>query len=389
MKQFFLFVFILITSQVYCQYTGTHNYDVLEVGKTTYYIKDGNLVIGGNLVDGGDILNSRYCQVKELNNVLRYSPDEVSEYGFSDGRIYYSKTIELNGTVKKVFLYKMKSGKTSLYFCKLEEGNLFFLSGKDSVLRRVPNKNMNDSISYHDFLVNYMQDCPSAKAGAMRVSYSSLGLKRLLKNYDACKPKYTPFVKYGIVTSLEFKKLIISEKLYHDGINWGFDFRSKLTFLPGIFIDVPLFASDISLHSELTVFKNRYSSTLTDGIKKSYFFGNATGVNIPVLFRYTLPLMKSRPFINVGGTYAYQWKVNSDMYTSTSNGGTTVNIYLERYTPKISKQVAGWLVGAGMEILVTNKNSLFFEFRYNNNSGLNNQENFNESAFNLMLSYNL
>lgn len=389
MRQFFLFVFIIVTSQVNCQYHDIDNYEKMEVGKYNYYIKDGNVVIGGQFVDGGDKENSRHCQIKERNEIIQLSPYDISEYGFNDGRTYYSMKIVLNDTVKKVFLFKMLAGKTNLFFYKSEHGSLFYLTGKDSVLRKIPDKGSKDSVSFHDFLVNYMQDCPSAKSGARRVTYSSKGLKRLVNTYNDCKPIYTPRFKYGLVAELEFKKLLIPERTFFESRIREFNFNSEFKVLPGIFVDIPLFASDISLHSELSVFKDIYSYTLTNGLKKLYYVGNATGTNIPVLIRYMLPLLKARPYINIGGSYTYQWNVNSNMLSSNSINETTVNVYLEQYTPKISNHVIGWIVGTGMELPLTNKNSLFMELRYNYYSGLNNMENFNESAFNILLSYNL
>jgi len=54
--------------------------------QTDYYIKDHTMTGGIDLIDGGDISNSMVCQVKNGNSVDKYSPNQISEYGFKDGR---------------------------------------------------------------------------------------------------------------------------------------------------------------------------------------------------------------------------------------------------------------------------------------------------------------
>jgi len=381
-------LFFLVTLSLAGQTTNTDLNEKMEIGKTTYYIKDGNFVFGGALVDGGDILNSQYCQIKQLNDVVRYSANEVSEYGFSDGRTYYSKTIEINDTLRKVFVFKMLYGKNNLYIYKSTKETVFFISKNDSDLIRIPGIRKQSSKSYHDFLLKYTEDCPKLKDGAMNVTYTQLGLKRFVKAYSECKPIFTPYFKYGFFASLQLNKLEIPNNISPNNTIRNFTLNYIPTLSPGFFVDLPLFSSDISLHSEISIFKNGYSNTKDLGYNKIYFAGNETGVNIPLLIRYIVPFLKTRPFVNVGVSYLYQWNVNSTMFSSTESDNSIVMVYLPPDTPEIANEEFGLSIGAGIEIPVTSKHAVSLELRYNNYEGLNSIYHFNKTSLSLIASYN-
>jgi hypothetical protein len=63
-------------------------------GQNGYYVKDSAMYYGVKLLDWGAVSNAMFCRVKTLQGeVLQFSPEEVSEYGFLRGMTYISKTI--------------------------------------------------------------------------------------------------------------------------------------------------------------------------------------------------------------------------------------------------------------------------------------------------------
>ncbi|MBT3208489.1 MAG: hypothetical protein HN704_07245 [Bacteroidetes bacterium] len=76
-------------------------------GQNEYFATDSSKSIGINLIDGGDLTNSRMCQVKNGAQTTKYSPYELKEFGFKDGRVYISKEIQIADSSIRVFLKRL------------------------------------------------------------------------------------------------------------------------------------------------------------------------------------------------------------------------------------------------------------------------------------------
>jgi hypothetical protein len=50
-------------------------------GQKGYFVTDSSRFIKQIILDGGDEKNARYCQVKEGDKAVLYSPEQVKEYG--------------------------------------------------------------------------------------------------------------------------------------------------------------------------------------------------------------------------------------------------------------------------------------------------------------------
>ena len=64
--------------------------------------------------------------MKEGITILKYTPYEVNEFGFKNGRIYISKYIYPD-SIQKVFLERFKKGKATLHYYRNKGGKIFFL----------------------------------------------------------------------------------------------------------------------------------------------------------------------------------------------------------------------------------------------------------------------
>lgn len=90
---------------------------VIGYGQNDYMALKDSMVVGIKLQEGHDQLNSRLCRMVEKNgDITEYSPDEVSEYGFENGRIYVSQTVVVNGSERTVFLERLADGALTLYY---------------------------------------------------------------------------------------------------------------------------------------------------------------------------------------------------------------------------------------------------------------------------------
>jgi hypothetical protein len=346
--------------------------NMLMLGQSDYYATDSLMSVGIKLVDGGDKENSRTCQVEKKDMIVRYSPYEVKEFGYKDGRVYLSKQVQLQGTVKKVFLERLYKGKATLYYYRGKDIKTFFIENDTTLFLEIPRYNK-DEINYRKQLMDLTSDCPNISDATKLVTYNKKSLTKLISRYNNCELKPFPHFKYGVTTGYEFAKLIPSSQNESEYINY-FNFKYDGGLTLGLFIDNPIWTSDFSLHAEFYYSKHGYSYNERVDIKDIDFIVNISTLKLPVLIRYIYLSDKFRPFINVGGVVAYNIKNENLLYETTiSNNIIEINGFSE--PSLISSSQAGWSVGFGYECKLNLKNSLFFELRYNklytNNNALN------------------
>lgn len=352
-------------------------------GQNEYISTDSKTTIGIKLVDGGDVLNSRFCQVKKRNNIIKYSPYEIEEFGFKDGRVYLSKEIQLSDSVQKVFLERLSKGKANLYYFKNKEFKTFFLE-KDSTSFLEISKHNNDNITYNQQLMDLFLDCSNVKDAINFVSYNKKSLSKIINRYNNCELKPFPHFRYGLIVGYYIAKLIPVSDNSNEDINY-FDFSYDGGFLSGLFIDSPISVSDFSLHTEFYYSKHGYSYNKFVDNKDLDFVANISSLKLPVLLRYSYPSIKYRPFINLGGIMTFNIK-NENLLYETTVLNNIVEINDTQNTSLIGKYQAGYSVGAGIEYSLNLQKSLFVELRYN--KLFDNVRVLNESIINLLTGIN-
>ena len=88
---------------------------------------------GVKIIDGGSVRNAKYMQVILNKKTEKFCPDSVREYGINKGSTYFSKSIQVNDSVQKVFLERITAGKTNLYYFQDKNIKTYFLE-KDSTV---------------------------------------------------------------------------------------------------------------------------------------------------------------------------------------------------------------------------------------------------------------
>jgi hypothetical protein len=234
-------------------------------------------------------------------------------------------------------------------------------------------------------------DCENVRNATKLVSYNIKSLTKLVTNYNNCVLKPFQYFRYGLLLGYGLNKLETSTFKLNSTAN--INFKNEGDFLPGIFIDYPIEMSNFSLHSDLYFTKNGYSyiSNYTDKDlkqKNTAFVANTTSINIPVLVRYTFPTMDVRPFLNAGLIYTYNIKNSTSIYTSTIYPTYIETTEIDK-TSHISKNELGISFGVGIEYVLNNKHSVFFELRHNKLFSLPNEYNFNKSEFQLIVAVNI
>lgn len=355
-------------------------FPILSFGQKEYFSTDSSTFVGIKLIDGGDLINSRLCQVKEGEKTIEYTPYEVKEFGFKDGRVYISKEIQIADSSKRVFLERLNNGETTLLYYKGKGIKTFFIQKDSTLFVEMPKRNTAGKY-FSKQLLNLTKDCPNVLDACRLVRYNKKSLTKLISRYNQCEFKPFPHFKYGILIGYEFSKLIPLDEENED-LKY-LDYKYDGGFSVGLFLDQPILVSDFSLHAELFLSKHAYSYNKLVENKDLDFVANLTSLSVPLLLRYAYPSNKFRPFINVGINGAYSIKNETLLYKTTISE-TTIEINDTESTSLISDIQLGYVVGAGLEYKLNSNNSLFFELRYNNQYPQGDSEFLSTTVFSLL-----
>jgi hypothetical protein len=336
-------------------------FQILKVyGQNDYYSTDSTTSVGIKLIDGGVRTNSRFCQIKKNEEIIQYSPYEVKEYGFKDGRNYFSRIIIVDNKEQKVFLERLNKGKIILYYYKDKNGKKFFIEKDKAQLVELNNDNTNHS--FVDSIKFYTNDCEKVKDRLKLIKYRKKSLSRFINQYNSCKNKPIPHIRYGVSIGYAVSQPLDS-KIKDDFLNSAV-FANDKALTMGLFLDIPILHSHFSFHPEVYYQKNAFSSHSESISSVDDVVINATSINIPLLIRYTLPTVKFRPYLNMGGTFAYNIRNENIVSHAMINNGI-INIVFPEEKNVYSQRQIGYSLGGGIQYDFTNWKSIFVELRYN------------------------
>ena len=348
-------------------------FPILSFGQSDYFVTDSALFVM-KLIDGGELINSRLCRVKKGKETIDYSPYEVTEYGFNDGKVYISKEIQIADSSKRVFLERLADGETTIYYYRGNDIKTFFIE-KDSTLFVELPKQVDEKEHFSEFLSNYTDDCSNVADACKLVSYKKKSLSRLITRYNTCELKPFPHFKYGFIIGYESSRLVPSNKKIQESEYIitnstddfeHFEYKYDHGIPVGLFLDNPILASDFSVHAELLFSKHGYSYTYFSANKSLDLDIKISTLRVPLLIRYTLPVNNLRPYFNAGPVYSYHIKNKSPLHKTTITN--KVNKTIEE--PVIPTNEIGYAVGCGIEFDLDYKSTLFVEIRYGNQFGI-------------------
>ena len=311
------------------------------------YIQTDSLYIDLPVIDQGAVKNAQECYVDYGHEKVRYSPDELVGYGLDNGATYVSKTIQLEGFTRKVFLETLESGDYSLYRYQSKNGkHLFVAYGGDTLVSELLKKTYRKQLKEWSYI-----DRPGLKNDVNLVGYNKRSLKKFVKKYNQKDLSPFPSPKVGLMVGNEPAKLKL-----RDIKSINFD-SYESSFMLGAFLDYPILLSDFSIHLEIYYSNHSYSYRRITENEYLMLKVAAPDMKVPLLFRYTLPFRKFRPFVNVGGIYAYKFNP-SVLYVYYHKSGFMGNQAVK------TKHHYGYSAGGGLEYKLNYKNSLFLDFRY-------------------------
>ncbi len=348
-------------------------------GQGEYYLTDSIMFSGIKLIDGGDKVNSRYCQVKMKDKVVRYSPYEVMEFGFRDGRIFVSREIQIADSLRRVFLRRLNKGNTHLYYYRDTGIRTYFIEKDSNLVIELPKHNI-DNKCYTELLSELTNDCPNVADAAKLVGYGKKSLSTFINRYNTCKARPFPHFKYGLFIGYEFSRLIPSNELSEVYSSFNYHYDGGLAM--GLFLDNPILVSDFSLHVEVYFTKHGFSYNRSSPAEDLDLIVNVSSFRIPVWIKYSVPVNRIRPYFYAGALYSYNIKNESNLYmASISDNMILINSLTEGSS--ISKNEIGYGVGFGLEYDLDYRKSIFIEIRHNDLYGITENMSHRNSIFHL------
>jgi hypothetical protein len=359
-------------------------------GQRAYYATDSTMKSGINIIDDGVLLNSKYCQVQVGNKIVKYTPEEISEYGLKNGTVYISKEIQSNDSVKRVFLERLVQGETNLYYYEDNKKTFFF--EKDSLtLIKVPKISLeNKNYTYKTIMAEQTNDCEYCSRAIKRISYNRKSLTRFVKYYNKCEDKSFPFFRFGFVAGYELNKLSAPKSLTSGYVS-KFNYKYEGSFVYGLFFDNPIKNHEnYSFHTEILFVKNSYAYYYYDILNndEANISIKTTSLNIPLLVRYSFESKKVNPFINAGLVYNRHYKNENSLYTIDLDVNVDEKIPVTDFIANPTSHV-GYAIGGGLEILTKSRTSIFMELRYKKLYDFTEINTLNLSGLQFMFSFNL
>ena len=336
-------------------------------GQSGYYADDSTKTIGVKIIDRGSILNAESCHVEKNDSTFTFSPYEINEYGISKDLIYVARNIQLSDTIKRVFLEVLFKGKTTLYFYKNRDYKTFYISKDSASLVEIPRKRDKEKHYYQSVLSEVTNDCPEVADAIKLVNYRRKSVTEVINRYNNCENRPFPFFKFGVLGGYELSKLANSSGVFPSFLK-DIDYQFNGFFFLGMFADLPIMTSNISVHVELYHSSHKFSETGTKNNEVYDLTANQNSLKMPILLRYTFNRGKTNPFINAGGIVGFNYENENAIYI-TNKRTNTIEIDKLDNISVISQFQYGFSAGGGIERKINNKNALFFELRFNKLSG--------------------
>ena len=330
------------------------------VAQENYIIMDGVRFNNIKLWDPGDWSNTQRCVVREGDDAIVYTPYEVEEYGFMDGRIYYAREVMISDTLARVFLRRLVPGTANLYYVEGLWSKTYFMGRDSAILVEIPKKN-DEGVSYHDQLQEITADCPEISLAAQIVSYKRNYMKEFFERYNRCEIKPFPALRFGFLAGYSLTKL--NSQAHFSYLN-EVKFKSHGGIVLGLFVDQPVLVSDFSLHAELQYSRLGFSYYYRGLNQDNDLIVQTSSLTVPVMCRYTPSSNKTRPFINAGVCYEFNFKNETGFYTASISQPDVIEINRMNNSPIISSSLLGYSVGCGLERPLYKNHSLSFEIRF-------------------------
>lgn len=319
----------------------------------TAYGQDGGYIATDSTISSGIELiqstaqdNAQFISLKKYGRTIRYSPEDLKEYGFGNRKVYVSKSITISGDTKQVFLERLERGKINLYFYTEESLTTYFVEFDSTQFVELNKKEFRRQLS------EYTSDYEWQEGQNKLVNYRRKSLSKFINLYNNSSNNPLAYSRFGIIAGYNYTSLTIPSGIF------GVSDASASSLSLGVFGDLPIDMSNFSLNIGATFSKIGLSIRGTSSADELVI--NLTSLNMPILARYTFPGTGLRPFVNAGGIVAFHLENESNLHlsgNSNANNGP-------HHNPIISDSLGGFVYGLGIQSNLNYRKIISFELRF-------------------------
>lgn len=395
MKKLFLISFLILSLSSY----GNDNY------QPGYILKLNNDTLHGliNLVDWDYSPRSISFKESMSENSKQYSVLDIKGFGV-ENEIYESAIVqsgitstitnnldgeaELKTFVDTVFLQIIVNGKKSLSFYKNKFGVEQFYTKTNNNFdlltykKYIPEQSnvILENKRYQGQLVLYLLDCSTIQTMLKYSEYSEKSLKKIFIDYYKCigQPIYyqseseKTIVRAGVVGGAT-ETIINFVSDYYESLAHATD-NSSFNFSGGAFVEFGFSGNrnKWSIYNEFLYNSYKVSTNYIDSYFSRSSITNATVVskleysylNLNILLRYRLPLIKQKWFCNGGFSYGIALSEVNSFEASYTQYGTFKSVS-GKAIEFTKKNDFGLLLGLGTQV-----KKLTMEFRVGRSNGM-------------------
>jgi len=357
--------------------------------QTDYYDTYTSIHYGSKLKDGGSNENARFCQVKTESNIVRYSPYEVKEYGFSDGRVYQARDIQVGDSVRRVFLERLVTNGLRLYFYQGSHYRIFYLEKDSGHLIPLPKRDNQDrEINYKEILSNNTRECDILKEYLYLINYHARPLTTYVEAYNTCEAKEFPYFKYGFMVGYVNTRLLIPSNVALEFLKDS-EIKADGSFTFSLFTDFPIGKKGLSVHPEIQYTRNNFDYYRINSLHEAMMAINTSCITLPLMARYTMlaSSAKFRPYLNAGGTFS--WLIKNET-TVLETALIDQGVVIEKYSQAdiMTRQYFGYITGIGLQMKFRHRINLYAELRYGNSYAVTNNSFLNKGEFYVLTGLN-
>jgi hypothetical protein len=326
-------------------------------GQHAYFSTNSTTSVGVEVLDMG-MSNSYSCSVKKGNEVKKYTPLEVSEYGFDNGRVYKAFDIVINDKKERYFFEQLVDGNIDLYNLKLKGGinKYYILLADSSILKEIKL----DKTEIQHFIEPLTEDCNSASQNLKYLKPNKYSLKRYISYLNDCSTYPYPKIQYGLKIGLTATQFYPIDNTSLYGIP---NYKTDMSYAAGLFIDIPILSSNLSLTPEIYYKGNHYTTSFVYGQNNFDLVMNYSTLNFPLSLKYTFLRDGNIPYIQFGPMYSRIIKNKSTLYEYELIDN---DIFIDiNNSPILQKDMGGFSFGGGINADIKKKYVWFGEIRYN------------------------
>jgi len=363
----FLFMMLLIAPSVFA------------LDKNDYYIIDTVTYKGVHLVDFGIQENVKFCHELTNGKIVTYTPNKVKEYSLGGEIRYVAMDLNLDYTLKRVFLEKRVIGLYTLYHYMDKKHDLFYLQKENGLLVELPKQEHSQWFN-REKLVKYTEDCSDVAAKNRQVSYSVKDISYYLQQVKDCRFNPFPPLKLGVNVGMNFTKLHpFAGHLNPDYQIFNYKYEEGPTL--GFFLDQRIFQFGLSVHAAIN-----YSNTVFNyqkSIERIYpdlvlrndytFVTILHAFDLPVHLRFTLPLNALRPYVEFGSFINLNFYNDSYVDRVGFLNGVKKE-FVSLHSPVLDNLNFGPSIGIGVECPLNGRHKVFLECHYTRTQGLTNPD---------------